>query len=146
MYKKVFLAVLLLLTFWLVWVYLHWRKEDVIPGKEKNYVINLGNDIKPLFLWAKVWGISGNHEEIILSEKYKTKANKDVDYVFYTSEIYFKKDVDGTVTLYAPKSSISEPLKGIPNLKIIELSTNSQLKDYELNFLKYGLEKISVYR
>jgi hypothetical protein len=145
-YKKVFLAVLFLLIFSLLWFYLQWRKEDLVPSTEKIEVINLGNDVKPLFLWAKVWGVSGNHEQIVLSEKNKTKADKEFDYIFYTSEIYFKQDADGKVTLYAPKSSISEPLKGIPDVKIVELSTNGELKDYELNFSKYGLEKISVYK
>lgn len=146
MYKKVFLAILFLLISIFLWFYFQWRKEDFIPGPEKIEVINLGSDVKPLYLWAKGWGIAGNHEEIVLSEINKIKADKSLDYIFYASEVYYKSDGAGKVIFYAPKSSISEPIKGIPGVKIISLSTNNELKDYELNYSKYGLNKISVYK
>lgn len=44
----------------------------------------------------------------MLSKSNSKLTNKAEDYVFFTSEIFYKVE-KGTVVLYAPESSISEP-------------------------------------
>ena len=66
---------------------------------------------KKIFVNAKSWGISGNHDEITLSEREKTVPDKNMDYIFYTSEIFYKIESGGRLIIYAPKDAVSEPLK-----------------------------------
>lgn len=145
--KKIIFGVLGLAAIGLGWYYYRWCQEDFIPSKENGVTINLGNVDKPLFLRAKIWGVSGNHEEIVLSESNKSTSDKTVDYIFYTSDIYYKTETNSTITLYAPESSISEPVSKFLNItvNVKGLKSTDEMKDYEANYEKYGLKKISVY-
>lgn len=144
--KKIIFGVLGLLAIGLVWYYYRWRKEDFMPAKENGTTINLGGTNKPVFLRAKVWGVSGNHEEIVLSESNKPTSDKKVDYIFYTSDVYYKSD-SNSITLYSPESSISEPVSGFSSVivNVKGLKSTEEMKDYEVNYKKYGLKRISVY-
>jgi hypothetical protein len=145
--KKIIFGVLGLLAIGLVWYYYRWRQEDFMPAKENGVTINLGSTDKPVFLRAKVWGVSGNHEEIVLSESNKPTSDKTVDYIFYTSDVYYKTESNSAITLYAPESSISEPVNKFSNItvNVKGLKSTEEMKDYETNYEKYGLKKISVY-
>jgi len=144
--KKIIFGVFGLLAIGLVWYYYRWRQEDFMPAKKNEVTINLGGTEKPIFLRAKVWGVSGNHEEIVLSESNKPTSNKTVDYIFYTSDVYYKTE-SNNITLYAPESSISEPINGFSSItvNVKGLKSTEEMKDYEANYKKYGLKKISVY-
>lgn len=144
--KKIIFGVLGLLAIGLVWYYNRWSHEEFMPGTENGVTINLGGTNKPVFLRAKVWGVSGNHEEIVLSESNKPTSNKTVDYIFYTSDVYYKIE-NNNITLYAPESSISEPINSFSSItvNVRGLKSTEEMKDYEANYKKYGLEKISVY-
>jgi len=145
--KKVFFGILALGIAGAVWFYYRWRQEDFMPSNENMVTINFLNAEKPIFLRAKIWGISGNHQEIVLSESNKAAADKAIDYIFYTSNVYYKTDDSGTITLYAPESSISEPTNKFSDVivKLESLKSADEMKDYEMNYQKYGLKKISVY-
>lgn len=122
-------------------------KNITILTKDENKItLRFKFSNESLFLRAKKWGISGNHEEIVLSEIDTNLTNKEVDYIFYTTEIFYKIDENDKLTIYAPASSISEPSKGFSVIiNIIELNTADEIKDYNINYLKYGLKRISVY-
>lgn len=128
------------------WYYYDWRQEDFMPSKEYGVTINIGNSQKLIYLKAKIWGVSGNHEEIFLSESNTAISNKAVDYIFYTSEVYYKIENNSTIILYAPESSISEPANDFSNItvKVKVLKTAEEMNDYEAKYEKYGLKKISV--
>lgn len=143
--KKILLLFLLLLTIGAIWFYRNWRKEEFMPAKENTISINLGNESRPLFLRAKVWGVAGNHEQIVLSQSNNNVPNKTDDYIFYTSEVFYKVGNDNTVIVYATESSISEPVNKIPNVTVKGLKTADEIRDYNTNYQKYGLERISVY-
>ena len=117
-----------------------------MPENETINSISLCNVKNPLFLRAKIWGIAGNHEEIILSQSDSRWSDKEKDYIFYTSEVFFKVEKDSLITLYAPESSISEPLTGLPNVRIIGMNDADSIKDYNINYKKYGLQRLSVYK
>ena len=145
--KKIFFGILTLVVAGAVWFYYRWRQEDFMPSKENVVIINFVNTNKPIFLRAKNWGVSGNHEEIVLSESNKRVADKTMDYIFYTSDVYYKTEDNGTITLYAPASSISEPTKKFSDaiVKVNSLKSTDEMKNYEANYQKYGLKRISVY-
>ena len=146
--KKILFGVLGLIVVGVVWYYYRWRQEDFMPPQEDMQTINFTDTDKEVFLRAKVWGVAGNHEEIVLSESNKTISDKAVDYIFYTSDVYYKTENNSTITLYAPESSISEPTSKFSNItvNIKGLKSANEIKDYEVNFQKYGLKKISVYK
>jgi hypothetical protein len=122
------------------------NKKEFMPENEAINSITLGKVKNPLFLRAKIWGIAGNHEEIILSQSDSRWSDKEKDYIFYTSEVFFKVEKDSAITLYAPESDISEPLIGLPNVKIIGMNDADSIKDYNINYKKYGLQRLSVYK
>ncbi len=138
------LLFLLIIAIGSVW-YFMWRKEDVVETKDNVVLIDLGDKKRSLFLRAKVWGVAGNHEEIVLSKSNSKLTNKAEDYVFFTSEIFYKVE-KGTVVLYAPESSISEPNSKIQRVRVNSLKTASEIRDYNINYKKYGLERVSVYK
>ena len=94
-----------------------------------------------MFLKSKIWGVSGNHEEIVLSINQTGIVNHEIDYVFYTSEIYFKIINGCTLIIYAPESGISEPKIPFRNVKIIVngLRNYDDIRNYRINYQKYGL-------
>lgn len=101
-----------------------------------------------LYLSASSWGLAGNNEEIVLSKYGMDKdyiPNKKNDYIFYTSEVFYKIENNNSIILYAPESSISEPINKISNVKINSLKTVREIKDYNINYKKYELLRISVY-
>ena len=66
--------------------------------------------------------------------------------IFYMSEVYYKTE-SNNITLYAPESSISEPINRFSSItvNVKGLKSTEEMKDYEANYIKYGLKKISVY-
>lgn len=107
------------------------------------------NNKDTLYVSASSWGLAGNNEEIILSKKpikEDYRPNKKNDYVFYTSEIYYKIDADKLV-VYAIQSSILEPENFLSpiNVEIKGIKTAQESRDYELNYSKYGLTKLSIF-
>jgi hypothetical protein len=121
------------------------NEESGFPQDEATRVLNLSNG-KKIYVRAKIWGISSNHEEIILSETPITIADKEKDYVFYTDEVFYKITGD-TLNLYACDCDTSEPKSTFRGVRIIlnDLKTSSQIKDYSENYKMYGLEKMSIY-
>lgn len=116
-----------------------------LPQNEVTEVLNLSNG-KKIYVRAKIWGISSNHEEIVFSENPITIANKEKDYIFYTDEVLYKIN-DNTLVIYAPQSGKNIPKTAFENIEIVfkGLKTFDEVKDYSVNYQKYGLKKISIY-
>jgi len=135
--KKIFLSLLVLVS--LVIGYACWNiqnSEKIFPTNEKSLIINF-TDGKNIYVRTKVWGVSGNHEEIVFSETPITIPNKENDYIFYTEEVFYKIE-DNILTIYVPLCDIDE----LPNsFKGIEVIINEL--DYSINYQKYGLHKIN---
>ena len=143
--KKIVLLFIVLLTLGAIWFYFNWGKDEVITEKEKTRSIRLGNEGTPLFIRAKLWGIAGNHEQIVVSQSNNKLLDKTKDYIFYTSEIFYKVGKDNNVIVYAAESSISEPVNPIPNVTIKGLKTYDEINEYTTNYRRYGLKRMSVY-
>ena len=118
-----------------------------------SHVIEFEELNQKVYLRAMSWGISGNHNEVILStnpvEPSTRKSEEGKDYIFYTSEVYYKKQGIDTLLVYAESSSIGKRpnnFSGSINVVPVELKTYSEVQDYEKRYKEYGLSKISVYQ
>lgn len=105
---------------------------------------------KVLYVETQYRGITGDYEEIILSEfpiEKQNRPDKQTDYVFYTSEIFYKKDKNGKIFIFAPQSGKNIPEIPFKNIEVvfIGLKTADEIRDYETNYRKYGLQRISIY-
>lgn len=105
---------------------------------------------KVLYVETAYWGLAGNHNEISISEisfDEKKVPDKQTDYIFYTSEIFYNKDEKNTIYIFAPQSGKNIPEIPFKNIEVVfkGLKTADEIKDYDKNYAKYGLEKISIY-
>jgi len=123
----------------------NWRQKELIPANESTISIELLNVNKKLFLRAKIWGVAGNHEQIVLSHSDSSLPNKKTDYLFYTSKIFYKVVNEKNISIYAPGSSISEPANKLPYVTLKVLKTADEVRDYNTNYEKYGLKRFSIY-
>lgn len=103
-----------------------------------------------IYTLARIWGITGNSEEVRLcSEPYEVgqldKAGQCI--VFFTDRIYYKKDGATGLQIYAPNSSIPPNIKdsvGSIQISVKELKNFDEGKDFERNFENYGLMTIAA--
>lgn len=120
-------------------------------GSSKDYVVDFNDVDAKVYFRARVWGISGGHEEVRVSfspigtaDSYDSKK----EMIFYTSEVYYRKSAD-SLFIYVPSSSIPNGQNNlIPNkikIKIIELKDYDDVKKYENHYKEYGLSKISPF-
>ncbi len=135
---------------------LYWSLFKPLDNEAKSTnlydsVIEFNELGEKIYVSARHWGLAGNHEEIILSSDPINKEHKSYspenDYIFYSSEIYYKKEGEDKLMIYVNQSSVSEPESfNSPVVIIIKnLKTSDELKDYEKNYQEYGLTKISVF-
>ncbi len=139
---------LLFVVFWFVFKGVDVDMKPLIKMEEIVFK-DLGERV---YLRAMSWGITGNHNEIVISMKpikpIDRKSEKGRDFIFYTTEVYYKKQGKDTLFVYSESSSIGkEPKNYRGRIKIIikRLKTYDDSKKYERNYEKYGLKKISSY-
>lgn len=123
----------------------HATKRLDTSCKTETIAVRIGSDSNVLYLKARIYGIAGNHEQIVLSKSENSSPNHIVDYIFYAPEIFYKVE-NSIIYIYAPYSSISEPIEKIPNVVIKELRLYDEIMDYNNHYSRYGLERISVYQ
>lgn len=146
--KKTSLLFLLIFIIIVVCVktYYDLSKAEILSREEKIETITFANG-KKIYVRAKIWGVAGNHEEIVFSENPITFPDKERDYIFYTNEIVYKIE-NNSLILYACKCDASIPIIIFKDIEIIfkDLKTVDEIRDYNTNYHKYGLERISVYK
>ena len=103
-----------------------------------------------IYTVARIWGITGNHEEVrFCPEPYEFGKRDQIDQciVFDTARIFYKKDGATSLLVYAPSSSIEPNVKdsvGQIKISVKELKTYDDVKDFEQNFENYGLMTIAA--
>jgi hypothetical protein len=124
------------------------NRDEIIS--EQTVIFEEIND--SIYIRARAWGVSGNHNEIIISldpiEREGRQAEKEKDYIFYATEIYYKKQGIDTLLIYADGSSIGKkPAVFTERIKIVpvKIKTADEAMKYEKNYKKYGLTKVSAY-
>ena len=100
-----------------------------------------------IYIRARFWGITGDHEEIIFSEEpIILPPNKDRYYIFYTDEVFYKFENNDELVIHAPKSGKSIPKIPFKNIKVVlkDLKTGDNMRNISENYKKHKLEKIGV--
>lgn len=120
------------------------KGEKVFDSINRKEIVNV-NKSKAYFT-IRNWGISGDHEEIVLSDTFREKSEKTKDYIFYTNEIYYKVKQD-SLFIYTSINNTKIPIKEFETIRVvlIDLKTFDEIKDYKNNYLKYSLKRISIY-
>lgn len=140
----IFFALMLISAIIVICLFFHAIKELDTISETKTILVRIGDDSNALYLTAKTYGIAGNHEQIVLTKSKDSVPNHMVDYIFYAPEIYYKED-NAIIYIYAPSSSIVEPIEKKTNVIINELRYD-EINDYSKHYSRYGLERISVYQ
>jgi hypothetical protein len=150
---KISLLIILFIVIIVAGIFIYqFNKLDLSPII-KTRTVEFPELNETLYIRAMAWGLTADHNEIILSTEpilpENRNSEKDKDYIFYTPEIYYKKSDIDTLLIYADKSSIGNfPLKFTSNnikIAIKEINDYDESIDYKSNYNKYGLEKLSVY-
>lgn len=143
--KQIYIVVMAVLIIGSIVIYRKCSNREIIPARKEAKELNLSSGAK-IYSLAKVWGVSGNHEEIIFSENKISVANKEKDYIFYTDEVFYEIKND-TLVIYAPQSSKSLPLGKFKKITVVikDLKNSEEIRNFSTNFQKYGLRRISVY-
>ena len=118
-----------------------------LPKSERIEKIILSPKGDSIYITARFWGITGDHEEIIFSEKpIILPPNKDKHYIFYTDEVFYKFENNDELVIHAPKSGKSIPKIPFKNIKVVlkDLKTGDDIRNIGENYKKYKLEKIGV--
>lgn len=123
-------------------------------SKEKSNIIfelRFKKTSEKLFFIARNWGVSGNHDKIILTNKCLDRFDMYTEYnsyIFYTSELYYKMEGNDSLVVYADKSTMpinQQQLVSTIKIKIIDFKDYDENKDYEINYKKYGLTRVRSY-
>lgn len=135
------ISLIFIFGFWFLYSKL---ENDVSPLNQRTEVITFSNGAK-VYILSRIWGVSGNHQEIVFSETPITISSKDKDYIFYSSPVFYKIDKN-TLTLIASQSGKSIPESTFKDVVVIfkGLSNFNEIADYNLNYEDYGLTRISV--
>lgn len=145
--KKAFIIIVVLIILFGVFSIFYFSKTPIeeLNKKGTNRILVFSNK-DTLYISASSWGLAGNHQEIVFSENPITIPNKETDYIFYTDEIQYKTDKN-TLTIYAPQSGKNIPKTSFKNIEVVfkGLKTYDEIRDYNTNYQKYGLQRISVY-
>src|SRR5690554_6196511 len=124
-------VVLLFLAGAVYWFVFKSVDVDMKPLVESKEVVF--DDLnETLFLRAMAWGVAGSNNEIIISESpinpIDRKSEKGSDYIFYTTELYYKKQGNDTLLVYVEASSIGkDPENYTGKIKIVPI----RLKTYD---------------
>lgn len=101
-----------------------------------------------LIIEPRVWGVAGNHQQILVkTDSTKRAYDQDEDYAFVSDEIYYRHTSDSLV-IYAPSDAIM-PFPTLWGSRVIVscngLDGYDTMIDYRKNYAKYGLQRVSVY-
>lgn len=120
--------------------------ENDLNATEQVFKLDFETVPNSFYITTRAWGLTGDHQEIFLTKnKNQSVSNKETDYIFYCSEIFYKQ-TNNTLIIYAPKDLTIEPTESFSEITVIikGLANYDEIKNYNLNYKKYGLTKISV--
>lgn len=123
-------------------------EKAFMDGLKKDTMINFPEISEKLTISARVWGISGDHEEVSISKSDAAKSDTTTKEVFFTSKIFFRRSGTDSLIVYAPYSSIKINTKDqIGGVKLIvrPLTTGKDIIDFEKNHIAKGLSYINAY-
>jgi hypothetical protein len=122
--------------------------SGVGDSAHKEYKIDFPDLKETIYAEASMWGLTGDHMQILISRSTPTTGRKydsTVDYVFYEPTIYYKQETD-TLTIYsASPSNVPKKFDSSVRVKQVQINGYDEAKKYEKNYEVLGLKKITVY-
>ena len=120
------------------------------PDNVNNYVVGFQELGESVYIRARSWGISGNHQEIIVATEPIINKHRvyfrERQYVFLDPELFYQKKGIDTLVLYVyDTSAIPESLSTRIHFIQVELKNYDEIHDFEENYERYGLTRASVY-
>ena len=105
-------------------------KEDIYARNDKKIVLNVGNNEK-IYIRSRSWGISSNHQEIVISEKPISISDTLTDYIFDSYEVFYKVENTDKLIIYAPENQISKPKIAFSKINIVIKGVVLQIWRYQ---------------
>ena len=148
---KIFLFcvfVLLAILGILLWVFITSLKKMDISPTVNQYTIEFEEIQDKLFIEARIWGLAGNHEAILISSNTfnnEVQYHEDKEYIFFNSELFYKKIGIDTLLLRI-YHAVKVPEKMFTKVKIVQIEFESphEIDDYKENYKKYGFTLVST--
>jgi hypothetical protein len=116
--------------------------------KENSTTILCEESGNKLFIRARAWGLAGNHEEIVVSERKEDGLTHDNQkLVIYASKIYYKITQDCKLVIYAPNPSFTTQKITISNIEIsiIGLKNYDEIMEFDKNYKQFGLKRFGIF-
>ncbi len=115
-------------------------------------VIDFPKHKEKIYVKAKSWGLSGNHEEILISRKPIRNStscirNEGDCMFFYADEVYYKKENEDSLILVLPSGSFSKRscIQTYVEIVFKRIKGYDSISFYRLNYKEYGFTRVSVY-
>lgn len=107
-----------------------------------------------IFIQAKAWGLAGNHEEVKISNislgnTALCNTAKCRCMLFYTDEVYYRKENEDSLIIHVSKSSFPKStycLKSGVHISVNSIKGYDNVLHYKLHYKDYGLTRVSVYK
>jgi hypothetical protein len=106
-----------------------------------------------VFFKAKIWGISGDNNAIVVTTQSQTtiaNLETDKDYIFYSSELFYKKVGKDSLFIYVNASSITSKKPKIFSQKIKEiivpLKTQEENLKFNAKYKEMGLIRVAAFQ
>ena len=156
MKKKIFLAIVVFILMCISFIggsfYEVLKQLDKTwePSNKYYSIFFMGEVKTTLYVKTCVWGLLGQHHNIIISTKDVTSKswNFDLlrDYEFFSDEIFYKFQEPDSLVIYS-NQIVDKPLYFNSHIKIIqkELNLKKGSDNIKKNFEKEGLSKITTY-
>jgi hypothetical protein len=128
--------------------FLKTSNDFYMSEKENSTTIVCEESGNKLLIRARAWGLAGNHEEIVVSEKNDdglTQSNQKL--VIYAPKIYYKITKDCKLIIYAPSPSFTTPKITISDIEIsiIGLKNYDEIMEIDKNYKQIGLKRFGIF-
>ena len=113
-----------------------------------QYTIEFEELQDKLFIETRLWGLTGNHDAIVISSEPISNGvqfSKEKEYVFFNNELFYKKIGIDTLLLRV-YHKVEEPEKMSTKVKIVqkEFDLPQEIDDFKINYEKYGFTMVST--
>ena len=144
---KIIIVISTILVVVIVYLLSSKSKSHFGDSSHREYKIAFPNN-KAIYVEASMWGLTGDHIQILLSDspiKVKNQYDSTMDYIFFEPTIYYKQQGD-TLIVYSP--SLSKVPKNFNSefvVKQLKISGYDNAMKFKKEYISQGLKKISVY-
>ena len=144
---KIIIVIIAVLVVMVVYLLSYKSVSHIGGSSHREYKISFPNN-KAIYIEASMWGLTGDHIQILLSGSpiiVKNQYDSTMDYIFFEPTIYYKQQGD-TLIVYSPSlSKVPEKFNSKLVVKQLIISGYDDVKKFNNEYIGLGLKKISVY-